>query len=147
MLNCSFYIPLFLYLIGSSRTDRNKRIFCNALTGWRKCGDKSKFVDSIKNGASVKVVSQVDGHITGFTHTKIYSDNMSIAGQYPWFICQNFDKDYFEFSKRVFWRPAIWSTVGEYRWSEWYVGEHTQRTSSRAHIPMKLLVDECWTHA
>lgn len=96
MLNCSFYIPSFLYLIDSSRTCRNKRIFCNTLTDWSTCGDKSKFVDSIKNSASEEVVSQVDGHITGFTHTEIYSDNLSKAGQYPWFIGQNFD--HFEFS-------------------------------------------------
>lgn len=86
MLKCSFNLPSSLYMIDSSRTGRNKRIFYNTLTGWRTCGDKSKFVDSIKNDASVKVVSQVDGHITGFTHTEIYSDNLSIAGQYPWFI-------------------------------------------------------------
>lgn len=30
-------------------------------------------------GDGLKVVSQVDGHITGFTH-------LSIAGQYSWFI-------------------------------------------------------------
>lgn len=36
-------------------------------------------VDSIKNSASVKVVSQVDGHLTGFTHTDISSDNLSMT--------------------------------------------------------------------
>lgn len=73
---------------------------------------------------------------------------MSIAGQYIWFISQNIDENHLlEFSKRVFWRPAIWSTVGEYRWSEWYGGEYTQRTFSRANIPMEWLVDDCWTHA
>lgn len=56
----------------------------------------------IKNGASIKVVSQVDGHIAGFTHTEISSDNLSIDGQYPWFIGQYFDEDHFELSKRVF---------------------------------------------
>lgn len=37
--------------------------------------------------------------------------------------------------------------MGKYRWSEWYVGEHTQRTSSRANIPMEWHVDDFWTHA
>lgn len=102
-------------MIDSSRTGRNKRIFYNTLTGWRTFGDKSKFVDSIKNDASVKVVSQVDGHITGFTHTEIYSDNLSIAGQYPWFIGQHFDKDHFEFSKEFFGGLQyghLWANIG-----------------------------------
>lgn len=41
----------------------------------------------------------------------------------------------------------LWSTVGEYMWSEWYVGKHTQRTFSRPNIPMEWLVNDCWTHA
>lgn len=102
----------------------------------------------IKNGASIKVVSQVDGHIAGFTHTELSSDKLSIAGQYIWFISQNIDENHLlEFSKRVFWRPAIWSAVGKYMLSEWFVGEHTKRTFSLANIPMEWLVDDCWTHA
>lgn len=37
-------------------------------------------------GDGLKVVSQVDGHITGFTQTDISFDYLSIAGQYSWFI-------------------------------------------------------------
>lgn len=50
-------------------------------------------------------------------------------------------------SYRKEWRPAIWSTVGEYRWSEWYVDKHTQRTHSCANVLMKWLVDDCWAQA
>lgn len=136
-----FYTVVFNLVYGS-RTGRNKGIFCNTLTGLRTCGDKSKYVDSIKNGARVKVAQNQ------FHHTEISSDNLSKAGQNRWFIGQNIDEDHLlEFSKRVFWRPAIWSTVGEYRCSEWYVGEYTQRTSSGTNISMEWLVNDCWTQA
>lgn len=57
MLNCLFYILLFLYLIDSLRICWNKCIFCNMLIGWSICGDKLKFVDLIKNSVSEEVVS------------------------------------------------------------------------------------------
>lgn len=50
-----------------------------------------------KNGASVKVVDQVDEHMTSFRHTEISSDNSSIAGHYSWFIGQNRYEDWYEF--------------------------------------------------
>lgn len=50
-------------------------------------------------------------------------------------------------SYRKEWRPEIWSTVGEYRGSEWFVDKHTQRTHSCANVLMKWLVDDCWAQA
>lgn len=51
-------------------------------------------------GAGLKVVSQVDGHITGFTQTDISLDYLSRAGQYSWFIGKKRDEDHYEFSKK-----------------------------------------------
>lgn len=103
MLNFSCYILLFLYLVDSSRTGRDKRIFFNTLTGWRT------FAVLVST-----IVSQVDGNIAGFTRTEISSDNLSIAGQYPWFIGQNIHEDHFELSKTVFWWQygQLWTNTG-----------------------------------
>lgn len=64
-----------------------------------------------------KIASQVDGNIAGFTRTEISSDNLSIAGQYPWFIGQNIHEDHFELSETVFWRQygQLWANIGGQR--------------------------------
>lgn len=124
MLNCSCHIPLLLkFLVDKSRTGRNRCFFCNALTGKKTYDDKSTFVESVKKKLCQCKSCQLDGHIA-----EISCDNLSIAGQQPWFIGQNREEDRYDFSEKAFWRPAIWSTVGEYRWSEWQIGEHTQWT-------------------
>lgn len=81
-------------MVDRSGTGRSKRILRKTLTRWRTFGDKSTFLDSVKRGARVKVVCQVDSHI---------------SGQYPWFIGQDRYKDRYEFSISAFWRPVVWS--------------------------------------